>query len=518
MTIQSLLGTDLLAVDRKTGVVTVSAPIDREQVGDSVRFYVSVEDVVGPGHENNVVRVPVTILVIDENDRSPQFNNVSLVNNAINVDISEDTPTNHPIIDSIEAVDPDLVGSVLRVSCDGCGDEFKVSITDDHQHEPTTQRLVFSVLLNRPVEFNSRHRDANVRKFKLIVNDGTNNSTLGVKVTIRDVQNRPPVFVGSSSAILSESASIGQLVMTMKAIDGDVIGDNIDSFESNNGRKVIYELSTAPNDWFQLDRDSGQLRVANRLDKEAFPATNGVVTLKVKAIELNDDRKPLSDDPMSTTEQTLTITLQDVNDEPPKATKSEYHVNVAEGVPNGTPLSSLDMIIEDRDSGSNSVFNVNLVDPSGIFSVEPAIATGSTSVSIRVANGPLDYENPNQRKFILLVVATEAFTIEKLSSTSTVIVTVDDVNDNRPSFHQDLYTASIQEDAMPGTIVATIRATDRDSPPLTAIEYSLFGNGADRFAVNPMTGAITVGDCPTPGAGNCIDYESRQSYFLSVSV
>lgn len=28
---------------------------------------------------------------------------------------------------------------------------------------------------------------------------------------------------------------------------------------------------------------------------------------------------------------------------------------------------------------------------------------GSSQVSIRVANGTLDYENPNQRKFIVLV-------------------------------------------------------------------------------------------------------------------
>lgn len=53
--------------------------------------------------------------------------------------------------------------------------------------------------------------------------------------------------------------------------------------------------------------------------------------------------------------------------------------------------------------GSNSVFNIELLDDSGIFSVEPNLATGSTSVSIRVSNGPLDYENPNQRKYILLV-------------------------------------------------------------------------------------------------------------------
>jgi len=46
---------------------------------------------------------------------------------------------------------------------------------------------------------------------------------------------------------------------------------------------------------------------------------------------------------------------------------------------------------------------LRLDDITGAFEVEPTTATGSTSVSIRVANGSLDYENPNQRKFILLV-------------------------------------------------------------------------------------------------------------------
>lgn len=204
-----------------------------------------------------------------------------------------------------------------------------------------------------------------------------------------------------------------------------------------------------------------------------------------------------------------------MNDEAPKAQKHDYSVTVPEAVPNGTPLTSLDMIIEDKDSGSNAIFNLALIDPSGVFSVEPLIATGATAVSIRVANGPLDYENPNQRKFILLVVATEAFTAEKLSSTSTVTVEVLDINDNKPEFLQDIYIANVLEDSMPGTIVTTIRATDRDSLPITALEYSLFGNGAELFQVSPSTGAITVAPCLTPGMGNCIDFETRQSYFLS---
>ena len=52
----------------------------------------------------------------------------------------------------------------------------------------------------------------------------------------------------------------------------------------------------------------------------------------------------------------------------------------------------------------NAMFELELVDSSGLFSVEPKAAVGSTNVGIRLARGPLDYENPNQQKFILLVI------------------------------------------------------------------------------------------------------------------
>lgn len=53
--------------------------------------------------------------------------------------------------------------------------------------------------------------------------------------------------------------------------------------------------------------------------------------------------------------------------------------------------------------GQNSIFALRLDDVSGVFDVEPKLVTGSSPVSIRIANGTLDYENPNQRKFIVLV-------------------------------------------------------------------------------------------------------------------
>jgi hypothetical protein len=36
--------------------------------------------------------------------------------------------------------------------------------------------------------------------------------------------------------------------------------------------------------------------------------------------------------------------------------------------------------------------------------------------------------------------------------------------------------------------------------------------------VNNKTGVITVAGCPTPGSGNCLDFETKQHYYLTYKV
>lgn len=88
-----------------------------------------------------------------------------------------------------------------------------------------------------------------------------------------------------------------------------------------------------------------------------------------------------------------------------------------------------------------------------------------------------------------------------------------DINDNSPTFEFETYTAQVSEASPAGTIITTIQASDRDSK--NHLSYSLFGNGANLFFVNPSSGLVTVNYCETPGRGNCLDYESRTSYHLS---
>lgn len=61
------------------------------------------------------------------------------------------------------------------------------------------------------------------------------------------------------------------------------------------------------------------------------------------------------------------------------------------------------------------------------------------------------------------MIAEEVYTSPHLSSKASVIVTVTDVNDNAPVFADDVYFASVPENAPGGTRVTAVKATDRDS-------------------------------------------------------
>ena len=80
----------------------------------------------------------------------------------------------------------------------------------------------------------------------------------------------------------------------------------------------------------------------------------------------------------------VTITIRDINDEPPTFNQQEYSVTIPENVPYGTPLANLNMEIKDTDTGTNSVFKIELKDPIPGFIIEPQFASGHTAVSLKI--------------------------------------------------------------------------------------------------------------------------------------
>jgi len=496
-------GTDKFLVDAVTGVVTVAQPIDRESqsgISDNeIRFSVVIQDKVDEGMDN-VVKVPISVIILDLNDNPPQFSGIPY-----KATVNEDTPVGTTIYRAIEAQDIDLVGEILDVIC--LPSNFGSDLCDYFAIVPRTQDTDIdmfrgSIVLKKP--FNYRERQ--IYQIQLGVLDGKYNDTTDIIFTVLDVQNTPPVFEGSLTGIVNENDTVGTVIMNITAKDGD----------TGNPRRIIYELVDNPLSYFDIDTNSGELRIAKPLDRESLEASSGVLTLKVRASELINGQP--GQDSTTNSMADITVTIRDVNDEPPTFNKQEYKVTIPENVPYGTPLANLNMEIKDTDTGINSIFTIQLQDPSEKFSIDPVRATGHTAVSLKI-NKKLDFENPNERKFLLLVVATEEKTNRKLSSSATVTVEVEDLNDNHPVFRKESYTASISEQAIPGTPVITITAKDRDSGDYgtSGIVYKLTGSGADKFGVDPKSGVISVSPCPTPGTQNCLDYEQTRAYFLSFS-
>ncbi|XP_053682239.1 cadherin-87A [Sabethes cyaneus] len=475
-----LLGSDNFMVDPISGDVKVIKPLDRE-AQDTLSFSVSIKDRVsstGIDSENdNIVNVPITIIVLDENDNPPEFQNVPY-----ETEVLENALPGTIIFRSVLVTDRDTVGENLDITCipqsqnpDAC-EKFSIEITESRQ-----DKLTAVVMLKGHLDYNERM----IYQILLEATDGMFNATAGLEIHVKDVQNTPPVFQGSLAAVINEDSPIGTLVMTIHARDGD----------RGQPRKIIYELVTNPMDYFLLDRQTGELRTAKPLDKEALPDDTGLIILTVKARELIDGNP--GNDNLTVASTQASITIRDVNDSPPMFNKKEYFVSMSENTAPGTPLP-IEMSVHDPDVGENAVFSLRLNDVSEVFDVEPKLVMGSSQISIRVANGSLDYENPNQRKFIVLVIAEETKTSPRLSSTATLTVSITDSNDNRPNFEQDSYSATVSETANPGHLITTITAKDLDSGHFgdQGIRYSLSGTGAELFNVDPITGAITVADCP----------------------
>lgn len=123
-------------------------------------------------------------------------------------------------------------------------------------------------------------------------------------------------------------------------------------------------------------------------------------------------------------------------------------------------------------------------------------------------SGSLDRES--RAHYELVIEALDGGT-PALSSRLRVNVTIQDVNDNPPTFNQTRYEASVPENATVGTCILAVNATDRDIGDNGRIEYSINRRQSDReemFRIDPETGMIYV--------NKALDFESRERHELVI--
>ena len=91
---------------------------------------------------------------------------------------------------------------------------------------------------------------------------------------------------------------------------------------------------------------------------------------------------------------------------------------------------------------------------------------------------PLDREilsqlTPDGSSSIVLTILVQDHGSPSLSSSTHVLVYVDDTNDNVPMFERDEYEITLLETTPAGTPTLTVLAKDADLPSNTKLQYSL---------------------------------------------
>lgn len=237
---------------------------------------------------------------------------------------------------------------------------------------------------------------------------------------------------------------------------------------------------------FMIDRQSGEMKTAVALDREAF--------WKYQLIAHVQDKEKTFWECSSEVE----ILISDINDNSPQFLMGQYSVTLPEDVEVGTLVTKVHAY--DKDLGINRKVRYSLVDNlKDQFDITP----DSGIVTLRA---PLDRETKSS--YTLEVRATDLGSSSHWSQ-ATIQLTVSDINDNPPEFATKYYSAAIPEIDSVGTEVVRVLATSKDTGINAEIAYSIIGgNEHNKFSIHPKTGVISISEA--------LDYERAKEYFLTV--
>ncbi|CAM4589862.1 unnamed protein product [Lepidochelys olivacea] len=261
-----------------------------------------------------------------------------------------------------------------------------------------------------------------------------------VEVEIQDINDNAPVFpVNGLNIFIAESRLPGSRFPLEGASDADIGTNSL----------LIYTLS--PNEHFTLDLQtkndqttSADMVLKKPLDREETSVHNLLLTA-------TDGGKP-----EHTGSVQLLITVLDANDNAPEFNKPVYEIKLLENTANGVLVMTLNAT--DLDEGTNkdiSYYFISHLPPDGrdLFSIN------SNTGEIRV-KGEIDFEVYNV--YEIRVEAKDKGN-PPLAGHCKILIDVLDVNDNVPELAVTSLSLPVPEDAPPGTVVALISVSDRDS-------------------------------------------------------
>ncbi|KAF7668222.1 hypothetical protein LDENG_00023100 [Lucifuga dentata] len=294
-------------------------------------------------------------------------------------------------------------------------------------------------------------------------------------IKIHDINDNAPKFAKEIYfASVPEMSEVGTSVVTVTADDAD------DQTYGNSAKLVYSILQGQP--YFSVDSENGTIKTAlPGMDREVKENYQVVIQAKDMAGQMGG---------LSGT-TTVSITLSDVNDSPPRFANHSFRVTAVESTEIGGAIGRIKA--DDPDVGRNAEMEYSIVGGHDIFNI---ITDQTTQEGVIIIKKALDYESKKDYEFRVEVRNTylDARFIHGLQfkDYATVKVTIEDV-DEPPVFTRNPYIIEVHEDTAAGSFVGVVSARDPDADN-KAVKYSIDRHtDLERlFNVDSVNGTITT--------------------------
>ncbi|CAH1153853.1 unnamed protein product [Phaedon cochleariae] len=467
-------------IDQKTGVVKTKVQLDRELV-DVHYFRVTATDDTFPPRSGTTM---LQINVLDANDHSPAFE-MAEYDATVRESVSQGTA-----VITLKATDQDIGKnaevqySVSSISGGGTSTE------DDDKHafkiDPKTGVITTRTTLDRET--------TEVYTLIVVASDlaspqtARRSSSASVVIHVSDDNDNYPQFSERTYAVsLNEDINYNDnpVVAHIKATDAD---------QGANAAIRYAIISGNTQSQFTIDSLTGDVSLVKPLDYETIRNYRLV-------IRAQDGGSPAR----SNTTQLL-VNVKDVNDNAPRFYASLFQESVLENVPVGYSVVKVQAYDADEGSNADIKYALSARDATGGSTDDLALSVDAHSGWIYTTR---ELDRELQPKYMFQVIASDQG-VPPQSASASVVISVQDVNDNDPVFEPKNYESVIAEDDTPGTPVATVTAVDPDED--SRLHYEITnGNIRGRFAITSQNGRglITV--------AQPLDYKQEKRYVLTVT-
>jgi hypothetical protein len=273
-------------------------------------------------------------------------------------------------------------------------------------------------------------------------------STATATVSISDINDNIPTFIpGPREFSVNENVPLRTVIGRLQAVDRD------EGINANLKFKVsAYVKGTAGS--FLIDEVSGELFTNMSLDRETETAYQLTVSV-------GDGGTPtLSSD------VTVEITVNDLNDNYPVFQSSFYSKTIPEATSTGTTIVTTAATDVDLGFYSDITYELDLTSREGLladfyFTIDPVFGDV-------VLKRSLDFE---AHEILSMVVIAKDGDVPPKTATTNVTVYATDVNDNRPEFLPVFYNTEAPLTGVCDFVIARLSATDKDKTNNAEVFY-----------------------------------------------